>query len=86
MLKALISITAALAIFAAGSAIVTESSSAMGRASGLYGKSAVPNSSPASKTQKEQAKALASNGFLVIVGRLSSDIARQVVKYPATDC
>jgi hypothetical protein len=41
---------------------------------------------PASKPQKEQAKALASNGFLVIVGGLSSDLARQVVKYPPMDC
>jgi len=41
MSKALISITAALAIFAAGSAIVTETSLAKGRAPGVYGKNAV---------------------------------------------
>ena len=40
MSKALISITAALAIFAAGSAIVTETSLAKGRAPGVYGKNA----------------------------------------------
>jgi hypothetical protein len=56
MLRALTSITAALAIFAAGSAIVTESNLAMGRASGLYGKSAVPNSSPRVKTAKGAGK------------------------------
>ena len=52
MLKALISITAALAIFAAGSAIVTEASLAKGRAPGVYGKNAVQNSSPRAKTAK----------------------------------
>ena len=56
MLKALISITAALAIFAAGSAIVTESSLAMGQASGVHGKSAVPNSSARVKTAKRAGK------------------------------
>ena len=56
MLKALISITAALAIFAAGSAIVTESSLAMGQASGAHGKSAVPNSSARVKTAKRAGK------------------------------
>ena len=56
MLKALISITAALAIFAAGSAIVTESSLAMGHASGVHGKSAVPNSSARVKTAKRAGK------------------------------
>ena len=56
MLKALISITAALAIFAAGSAIVTESSLAMGQASGVHGKSAVPNSSDRVKTAKRAGK------------------------------
>ncbi len=56
MLKALISIIAALAIFAAGSAIVTESSLAMGRASGIYAKSAVPNSSARVKTAKRAGK------------------------------
>ena len=82
MLKALISITAALAIFAAGSAIVTESSLAMGQASGAHGKSAVPNSSARVKTaKKSRQRRWRGNGFLVPVGRLSSDIARQVVKY-----
>ena len=56
MLKALISITAALAIFAAGSATVTESSLAMGQASGVHGKSAVPNSSARVKTAKRAGK------------------------------
>jgi len=56
MLKALISITAALAIFTAGSARGTESSLAMGRASGVYAKSAVPNSSARVKTAKRAGK------------------------------
>ena len=56
MLKALISITAALAIFAAGSATVTETSLANGRAPGVYGKSAVPNSSARVKTAKRAGK------------------------------
>ena len=59
MSKALISITAALAIFAAGSAIVTEASLGKGRASGVRGKSAVPNSSARVKTAKKAGKALA---------------------------
>ena len=56
MLRALISITAALAIFAAGSATVTESSLAMGQASGVHGKSAVPNSPARVKTAKRAGK------------------------------
>ena len=56
MLRALIPITAALAIFAAGSAIVTETSLAMGQASGVHGKSAAPNSSARVKTAKRAGK------------------------------
>jgi hypothetical protein len=56
MSKALISITAALAIFAAGSAIVTEASLAKGRAPGVYGKNAVQNSSARAKTAKSAGK------------------------------
>jgi hypothetical protein len=56
MLKALISITAALAIFAAGSAIVTEAGLANGRAPGVYGKNTVPNSSARIKTAKNAGK------------------------------
>jgi hypothetical protein len=56
MLKALISITAALAIFAAGSAMVTKSSLAMGQASGAEGKSTVPKSPDRVKTAKGAGK------------------------------
>ena len=56
MSKALISITAALAIFAAGSAIVTESSLAMGHAPGVHGKSAVHNPPARVKTAKRAGK------------------------------
>ena len=78
MSKALISITAALAIFAAGSAVVTESSLAMGRSWEERGSEFI---SPRQNRKKSRQRRWRGNGFLVIVGRLSSDIARQVVKY-----
>ena len=56
MLKALISITAALAIFAAGTAIVDGIQFGHGPGSGVYRKSAVPNSSARVKTAKRAGK------------------------------
>ncbi len=52
MFRAFISIIAALAIFAVGSAMVTESSAAKGRAPGVYGKKAASNSSASGKSAK----------------------------------
>ena len=42
--------------------------------------------SPRQNRKKSRQKRWRGNGFLVIVGRLSPDIVRQVVKYPAMDC
>jgi hypothetical protein len=41
---------------------------------------------PRQNRKKSRQSRWRGNGFLVIVGRLSSDIAKQAVKYPAIDC